>query len=199
MAHDPYTSATSDIDYYSLSGSTEPDMRQEFARFLDGSWPEVAKRQKGLLRQARRAASGKPLRCPCVDDLTKEPDKDIFCPICYGSSYYWDEEYIWYYKTLEGTDSSVALSPELEKPGLIDGKIVVFYIRYNTGVSEDDRIIEIALDTSGTPISPVRRTGVYRIGRLWEYRSDNGKLEYYKVFAFKENVKYLNAPTTGLI
>jgi hypothetical protein len=200
MAIDPYTLGTTSIGYFSLSsGSTEPDLRSEFNSFLAGGWPEISKQQKGLLRTFRRDSNNKLIVCPCVDNLTHEPDKDIFCPICNGSGYYWDETYIYFYRTLEQGDPKNALKDQQESPGLISGKVVVFYVRYDAVITEADRIIEIELDTAGEPETPLKRKVIYRIGRHWEYRSDNGRIEYHKVFAFKENVKYLNAPSSGLI
>jgi hypothetical protein len=83
MAQDPYTSGTPGADLYgSFSGTTEADMRAEFARTLDGGFPEVAKGQPGLLRRMRRDGSGNLIPCPCVDPITNEPDRDRHCHIC---------------------------------------------------------------------------------------------------------------------
>jgi hypothetical protein len=200
MAEDPYaTIPATTIFYPSPSGTTEPDMRTEFNRFLAGRWPEVSKQQTGLLRKFRRDSNDKLIPCPCVDTLTHEPDKDIFCPICMGSGYYWDEVYVYFYRVLEESDPSNALQNSQESPGLLSKKVVVFYIRYDAEITDDDRLIEIDLSDEGVPVTPLKRKKVYRIGRLWDYRSDNGRIEYYKAFVFMENVKYLNTPSHGSI
>jgi len=67
---------------YAYPRQTEPDMRKELGKMLDGVFPEVAKARPFILRKMRRDADGKKIACTCVDPNTKEPDKDTFCPFC---------------------------------------------------------------------------------------------------------------------
>lgn len=188
---DPYTSGSSTTNFYP-SGSlrTEPNMREEFNNTLAGNLPEIAKGQTGLLRSMSTTL------CPCVSDITQEPDKDIWCPICWGMGYYWDEQYLSFYKTLEKTDPSNASTSQTDI-GLISSDTVVFYVRYDEVINEDDRIIELQLDDDGSVSSPETRVSVYRIAKIWKYRADAAKLEYQKVFTYKEIVKHLNPPGYG--
>jgi len=78
--------------------------------------------------------------------------------------------------------------------GLLNVPLVVFYIRYSAAITEEDKVIQIDLDNDGSASSPTQRQAIYRVNSLWDYRSDNGKLEYWKAFAHEETVKYLNAP-----
>jgi len=176
---------------------SEPDMRQEFINTLDGSFPEEAKAQSGLIRAMRRDSDGALIPCGCVDNITNEPDKDRFCPICFGEGNMWDETEITLYRTLEDSDVDNATRHTLKEPGLINVPLVVFYIRYSTSITEDDKVIELVLGEDGTPEEPQQRRSVYRVNTAWDYRSDGGRLEYWKVFSYLEKVKYLNAPTYG--
>lgn len=181
-------------DFYGVS-QTEINMRKEFEHTLDGLTPEMAKGQPALLRTMRRDSNDKLTKCSCVDVLTKEPDKDRFCPICYGEGQLWDETEILTYRVLKNTLTENSLLDKLHSPGLIIIPVVVFYIRYTAEITIKDKVILIALEKDGTASIPKKRTEVYRIGEAWDYRSDNGKLEYWKLFARKESVKYLNKPS----
>ena len=180
--------------YGDVSGTTEPDMRQEIINTLDGKYPEVAKGKTALLRKFRLDSNGNKTLCSCIDAVTGEPDKDFFCPISAGERWLWDETKIKVYKVVTGIDSALAARDSLVSPGLLNIPIVVFYMRYDSGVTQDDKIVEIALDSAGTASSPLRRTAIYRIQTLIEYRADRGRIEYYKAACSKENVRYLNAP-----
>jgi len=198
MANPFYPKTTGNLNLYGTSTTgSEVDMRQELENLLDGYHPEIAKGQVALFRKMRRDSDGGLTACPCVDEVTNEPDKDRFCPICFGEGYMWDETEIDFYKVYEQSDTSNILKDKLHKPGLINQPLVVFYIRYSVEITKEDRIIEIQLDDDGTATDPMRRKRVFRIGNLWEYRCDNGRLEYWKVFGYPENVKYLNAPSLG--
>ena len=172
-------------------------MRDELEHTLDGFSPEVAKGQAGLLRVMRRNSDSSLTECPCVDPVTQEPDKDRFCPICFGEGWMWDEVSLAFYKIYEGSDSMNIQKDKLQKPGLLNQPFVVFYIRYSADITQEDKIIEIDLNDDGTTSDPMRRRRVFRIANLWEYRADNGKLEYFKAFCYLDNVKYLNAPSFG--
>lgn len=195
MARDLYSGRSTSINYYGdATLDTEPDMRLEFENTLDGFFPEIAKGQPGLLRKMRRTASGALIECPCLDPITKEPDKDRWCPVCFGEGFYWDETNIEFYRVLGGPLAKNVSAGHLIDPGLLNVPLVVFYIRYNTAITQQDKIIELVLNLDGSKAEPNKRLTVYRISRLWDYRSDHGKLDYWKVFASKEDVKYLNAP-----
>lgn len=179
----------------SANQGTEPDIRQELINTLDGCFPEVAKGETGLLRRMRRDSESSLIPCPCRSTLTGEPDKDRFCPVCFSEGYLWDESVINFYKTLEGADRQNTQLNYLSPPGLINVPLVVFYIRYNAAITKDDKVIQLVLDTEGDPVEPYQRRTIYRVEMVWEHRADNGRLEFYKVFAHLDNVKYINAPS----
>jgi len=190
-----YRRTTGNLNFYGSSTSgTEPNMRQELINTIDGLNPEVAKGQPGVLRKMRRDENNALIPCGCVHPITNEPDKDRFCPICFGEGYLWDEVSIEFYKMYEGSDTLNVLKDQLKKPGLINQPFVIFYLKYNADITREDKIVEINLNDDGTASDPMRRRRIFRIGTLWEYRADNGKLEYYKVFSYFDDVKHLNAP-----
>ena len=176
------------------SYGTEINIRSEFVHTMDGFAPEISKASVGLLRKMRRDQAGQLIPCPCVDPVTGEGDRDRWCPICYSSNYLNDEVFVQYYRTIAGLDTSNALRDKHTQPGLINIPVIVFYIRYDALITRQDSIIEILRDDEGEPVQPLQRTGIYQLGTLWDYRSDNGKLEYYKAFAHEATVKYMNAP-----
>jgi len=198
MPRNLWGSSTPGWQYYGDGSTitTEPNMREEFIHTMDGFYPEVAKKQTGLLRRMRRTTNnGLLIACGCVDSFTQEPDKDRWCPVCMGEGVLFDEELVTFYKTLEARPVANALRDTQIDPGLLNIPLVVFYIRYSAAITKDDKLIEITLDDNGDPVSPYVRRALYRIGTAWEYRSDNGKLEYFKVFTYREERKYLNAPS----
>jgi hypothetical protein len=165
-------------------------MRQELINTLDGSFPEIAKKQKAILRKIRT-----PLKdnvCACVSLLTKEPDKDHFCPYCMGEGYYWDESFIDVYKVDMTSEVGAALADKLRSPGLISSSLVIFYTRYSGTFTKNDKIIEIELDVEGVPVSPYQRHQLFRIGNPIDFRADNGRLEYWKLLCVSDERKFLN-------
>ena len=185
---------TSDNVYTGSVGGSEINIREEMIKTMDGFGPEISKAQYGLIRRARRDEWGQPVPCPCRDQTTGEPDKDRWCPICLGMGWMNDEVLVQFYRTVAGLDTSKSLRDKPTQPGLINIPIIVFYIRYDSLVTRLDQIVQLELDNSGQPIQPMRRIAIFTIGTVWDYRSDLGKLEYWKVFAHENTYRYINAP-----
>lgn len=180
------------IGYWDELGvSTEPDMRSEFIHTLEGFHPELAKGKLALLRRFRRNSQDRLTLCSCVDQVTGEPDKDAFCPISFSEKHLWDESEILVYQQIMEEN----LRSDSKPAGLLNIPASVFYIRYNEPVTEDDKIVEVALGFDGRPNRPFRRVAVYRIDQLVGLRAEGGRLEYWKAICMKEFVKFLNPPT----
>ena len=177
---------------YPSSGSTEPDMRKELKNTLEGHYPEIAKGQEALLRKMRLTPSGKLTKCPCVDPVTKEPDKDFFCPVCHGEGYLWDETYIKAYKILLKSDVGNVYREVVEAPGLQNSSMSVFFCKSKVNITAKDRIVELSLDKEGKVDTPFRRRALYRVVAAVDYRADNGRLEYWKLDCYEEKRKFLN-------
>lgn len=181
-------------NFYNTSRRTEPDMRQEFTNFLDGSFPEVAKKQVAILRKMRRDSDGNPIQCACVNSTTNEPDKDTWCPYCSNEGFYWDESFIEVYKIVLHSDVGNALNEDVVEPTLMNIPSSVFYLKATVRITDKDKIVELVLGANGTPVRPYRRRSIYRVGTLLDMRADEGKLEYWKATCFYEQHKYLNGP-----
>lgn len=195
MAIDYYGKKTSLINPYgSSSGNTEASMRDEMIDTLEGKYPEIAKGQTHLFRKMRRTSSGGLVPCPCVDVTTNEPDKDRFCPICYGEGNLFDESYILLYRILVAPDYGNSVRDKILPPGILNVPLAIFYTRYDELITEQDKIVLVNQNLDGTVVTPVRRRELYKIAAAWDYRADNGKLEYWKLFVHKEVVKYMNPP-----
>lgn len=171
---------------------TEPDIREELNRFLDGTWQEISKKQIALLRKMRRDDNENLIPCPCVDELTGEPDKDTFCAICHGEGKIWDEILVDVYSVELGSDIGKAIREDLIGPGLMNIPLMVFYMRSNVLVTKEDKMVELVRGQSGAPIRPYKRAQLYRINAEIDLRSDNGRIEYWKLDCYAEKRKFLN-------
>lgn len=171
---------------------TEPNMREELQRTFDGDFPEISKRQWGVLRSMRRDTNDKLIKCPCVDSITKEPDLDTYCPICGGEGNLWDENFMPLYKEIIRSDVGLAAKEDLIKPGLVNIQIITFYTTWEQDITKEDKVIELKLRPDGKAVIPYRRKRIYRIGTPIDLRSDNGKLEYWKLDCYEEDRKFLN-------
>ncbi len=185
---------------YSSSTGTEPNMRQEFLNTMTGRFPEVAKRQTHVLRKMRTDASSNLVKCACVDVLTKEPDKDTFCPICFGERYVWDEILMEGYKMVIRSSVGLATKESLIGPGLTNLAYVTFFFDYQLSLNlfpkgvSPDKIVEVTTNAAGKSIRPYQRDTIYRIGTAIDFRADDGRLEYWKLDCYEEQVKFLNGP-----
>jgi hypothetical protein len=168
----------------------EVDMRQEFLNMLFGTAQEVPKAQHGLLRRMRLDDKGVKIKCPCVDKTTHEADRDYYCAICLNERYMWDEYLIDYY-LVQPADMNDLASKEV---GLIPVGFGIFYLPYNIIINSNDKIAEINLDIEGNIVQPIKRTQIWQFTSVVPLRSDHARLEFIKIFARIEDVRYLNAP-----
>lgn len=172
--------------YNSGSIGKEISLRDELEATFDGTSLEIDKAQDGLIRKMRRDSSGVLIPCVCVHVDTKEPEKDRFCAICLGEGFLWDEINTDFYKAIK-TPRDV-----LFEPGLTQVSLMVFYMRYNTDITKQDKIIQLVLDAEGKKTSPVRRKNVFRIHNIETLRLDSGRIEFLKIVTYREDVRYLN-------
>lgn len=166
-------------EYY--SGGSEIDLRKELEGFLGGGTGEIPKQQKFVLRQIR-LINNKPIECSCVSPLTKEPDTDDQCPFCIGEGYFFDETWIYGYKRQFDGRASLINQFINFPPGMISIETKVFFLRYTVDIGRYDKIIELALDSSGAPIRPYKRKYIFRPETIVPLRSDNGRTEFLAVY-----------------
>lgn len=181
---------------YNLNKS-EPNMRQELINTFAGKFPEEAKAQSGAIRRMRREDNGSLIECPCIDEVTKEPDVDKFCPICWGEGFIWDEMLLNIYKVIIRSSVGLATKEDVIEPGLVNIPMVSFFATYDLDVDKQDKIIELVLNKDGTPLIPYKRERLYRIGTAIDFRADNAKLEYWKLDCYEEQRKFLNGVTNN--
>ena len=181
-------------DFYNISRRSEVDLRREMTNFLQGSYPEIPKKTPAVLRRMRRDSNDNLIECGCVDDVTHEPDKDTFC-WCFGEGYLWDEIFLDVYKVIVKSDVGNALKEAWLPPGLSNVPITLFYTDYAETITEDDKIVELRLNNAGEIVKPYKRIAIYRINTLFPFRADKGRLEFYKIATYQEDIKFLNGPT----
>lgn len=180
-----------DIFYSSVvTGSTEIDLRTEFNNTIYGKNPEIEKGQAGLLRRFR-LEDGARIKCPCVDVVTGEPDREIRCPVCLAEGYLWDETSLDFYHARVGTETSATAQDVLQKAGLMNTETEVFYIPSTFDLTETDKIVLLQLNKDGTVVTPNRRLYLYRIAELRPMRLDSGRLEFWKAYVYEDNNKFI--------
>lgn len=191
---------TRSFNPYDTLSRTEPNMREEFINMMSGKFPEIRKRQKYVLRKMRTDSNNDLIECACIDILTLEPDKDIFCPICFGERYIWDEVSVEGYKQVIQASVGLATKENLIGPGLTNLAYVSFFFDYQLDLNlfpknvTPDKIVELVTNIAGSPVRPFQRNKIYRIGTAIDFRADGGKLEYWKLDCYEEQVKFLNGP-----
>jgi hypothetical protein len=197
MAINYYRRSSSNISYYSSdASSSEPNIREEFIDTINGSSPEIAKGHYVIFRKATRDANNNVVHCECVDLITKEPDKDRWCPYCYSTGLMFTEEFIKAYSVIAGIPRTNAILNNTMPFGNSDLQYKVFYTMYDKDFTVYDRLIEVELDNEGNVVEPINRIHIFKIIRPYAYRLDNGKLEYWKIYITEEDVKWLNAPNS---
>jgi len=197
MGKDLYPSRTLDTTTSSYSSELWPlttsgseiDLRQAFYNRLYGSATEVAKGRVGLLRRMRLDKDSKRVVCSCVDEKTGEPDKDTYCPYCWGEGYLWDEEWITYYKVLVSSHEGLVRKNQAHKAGVSNTPFVFFYLEYQIAPTRYDKIVEVALDVDGNLATPYTREAIYPIATAEAFRSDNGRVEYWRMAVITDSVK----------
>lgn len=174
---------------------TEIDLREEFNNMFDGIYPEIAKAQPYLLRKFRRNEYQERLACSCVDSLTQEPDRDVFCPICHGEGFLWDEVLIQVYRKSTVGAGTGPLQDQMKQLGVQNIDLYSFWFKSHLDVTNQDKIVTVELDAGGNFREPLHRQELWRIGLLLDLRSDNGRLEFWQAFAYAEKRTFLNGPT----
>lgn len=177
--------------------SPELDLRQEFDFILNGSAMISSKGSFGLLRSINIDINGNLILCDCVDKVTKEADKDYYCPLCMGERYIWTETLIKFYRVSVSTsDHGTETVWDKNKPfGQMNIANHIFYLPFNTIIKVSDKIVDISLDIEGNIITPIKRQIIWKINDLTKFRGDRGRIEFIKVFCNNQDAKYLSVPT----
>ena len=176
--------------YPTSTTRSEVSVRDEFLNTLDGKGFEISKKSTGLLRSMQRDADNKLITCPCADP---EPDKDTFCPICFGEGFLWSEDWLDFY-SVEMSGQKNAVEEKFRSMGSEKTSMHIFYLRYDIVITKDDKIVTLSTDQDGKLTKPHRREHIFRLNTVYPLRLDNGRIEYFRVKSIEEDVKYLNHP-----
>ena len=181
----------------SVFGS-EIDLRGEINRMFSGSTQEIAKSHPVLFRRARRNTDGSVVACPCVDEMTREPDIDHPCPVCgpYGDGWLWDEEWVWCRRVyIRPSNTGFVSRDNWLDIGIANVSAIIFYFEYDISPTLDDRVVEVALDVEGEPIVPYVRNRIYRPETVDPHRSDNGRVEFFSMHCMqKDSIEVAGSP-----
>lgn len=171
--------------YPGLAGK-EIDLRKELNKMFTGSPSETPKGQIHILRRMRRAEGvdwvptreEELVRCDCVSSPTEEPDITYPCSLCDGEGWLFDEEFVLTY--LE--ERYEYIDTETRRPyGKAPVSLTFFYIEHYKDISRFDVLIEPQLDETGELISPVRIRRRHDIHMAQPFRSDEGRIEFWRV------------------
>ena len=172
--------------YPALSGTDtydgEINLREELRQMFHGSAQEVPKSHRVLLRRARRDSNDRTIACPCVDELTREPDLDNTCPVggpgCGG--YLWDEEWIDVRRVyIRPSNTGFVARNSYIEPGILNVQAMIYYLEYSTVPTILDSIIEMKVNSDGAPVVPYIRHRMYKPDTIIGHRGDNGRIEFY--------------------
>lgn len=170
-----------------FGATAEIDLRQEFDDLVLGGNTSIQHGHKLILRKMRRDESNSLVACVCKDSLTREPDPENQCPYCLGEGYYWDESWMTGYSTYVGADGGLSAKVRQLFPGTINVDYMIFYLRYDTDITYDDKIVELKLDTEGVPIVPYKREAIFKPQTIDKRRSDRGRIEYIRIFCREQD------------
>ncbi len=165
------------------------DLRREFYDFLHGSETELPKGHQGIFRRMRRDTTGKLIPCLCLDRITREPDKDSHCNYCGGAGYLWDEQWVTYYRQIIGITTSLANRQKYYEPGTASALLAFFFLEYNVMPTLKDFMIELKRDAEDTIILPYKREAMFTLNTVEAFKSDNGRIEYWRVAVNYDPVK----------
>ena len=176
---------------WNKSGVTEIDLRKEFDRTIDGGSPEISKGQTHMIRRFRKDSDGIKIKCHCVDKVTGEASRETVCPTCLGEGFIWDEFDIELYHAEVNTESQRSDRESLRKAGIMNTPLRVFYapVRYDD-LTRDDKVVLLVLDKEGDVVLPRKREAVYKVSTVLPMRLDNGRLEFWKINGYEDNIKF---------
>jgi len=166
------------------SSPNEINLRSEFDKLVFGAGGGTPHKKRVLIRKFR-LDDGIKKQCVCLSGLTREASLE--CPFCLGEGYYWDEKWSDCYSNYLGADAGQGNRKRNLAPGVIRVDYKIFYFRFDEEIKYTDKIIEVKLDIEGNPVVPYIREAIYNPQTIVENRADNGRLEYYTIYAREQD------------
>lgn len=140
------------------------NLREELDALLDEYGHYVL-----LQRSSRR------LRCRCWHEVRREGDPN--CPYCLGRGRVSriERHKVRYSSGLSTIQRPMATTLSPVGPSWVDGKL--FYFKHNVEVQTGDFIYEVGWSAKNKK-KPTHLISAYLINDVYEYRGDNGRIEY---------------------
>lgn len=175
------------MDFYPSTGAIEIDLRQEFHETLFGAHDEIPKGQIVIFRRMRRktgivypSEEADLLASPAVNPYTHQgPSSNYPDNWAFGEKFLFDDQLIKIYRSypvmVENMNNIIAISP-----GAIPTGVTYFYMEHWVMPSIYDKIVELVIDQDGIPVSPLKKFVKYSIKSAEKFRSDNGRICYWR-------------------
>ena len=179
------------IRQHTYTGGLELDLRKEMNRTLHGASDEIPKGALDILRRMRwKEGVVYPVTtadlqiCPCKSEsIQNEPDKDYPCDICFGEGYLFDDEIVVAYKTNRFEFQDVE---KYNRWGKNTIAMSFFYIESYRKPNRFDKLLEPVHTIDGKISSPIKILHTHAIHMSEEFRSDNGRVEFWRTSCFTD-------------
>jgi len=90
-----------------------------------------------------------------------------------------------YSKFISVVKSKFIGKEETADMGVFDYNTALFFFEHDSGITEDDELIEVRTDDRGEPIDPIEYLEKYSIKDVDPLRLEDGRVEFLKVYAAK--------------
>jgi hypothetical protein len=181
---------------YGVGSRNNINLRNEFKYLIDGTACEPQRGHWVLLRRMDTRQ-----RCSCWNEVGEgdlqftvdrrkydEPDKD--CEVCGGSGWIYAEELHKVRRRITTPSPGQGGLENQSDFALLHIPYIVYYFKHYVNPSDKDKIIEIENDADGNPVRPFVRGSIYNITMAEPFRELNGRIEYWRCAAKKEELRY---------
>lgn len=173
--------------YPNTMPDSEVDLREQMQALFYGTSSEIPKGQTVIFRKMRRKSGIVwPVEendleiTPAINSLTHQgptptyPDNWAF-----GEKFLFDDQLV---RTYHSRPIVVeAMNGTMPLPlGVVPLGTTYFYLEYWVMPSIYDKIIELVINEQGVPVSPIKQFMKYHIHSAEPFRSDNGRIEFWR-------------------
>lgn len=178
------------------SGGSDIDIRNEIITLLNGTNLDFGRGKWVILRRLLRDGNDRLIDCmQCKKKGYHVAQSNSVCDRCFGVGFIWKEEW---FKTFQWTGTRNSGGRSHEDAGTLDYETNIFYFSKDAKPRNGDRIIEVILDDEGNVPTPYIRKNSWYITLVTDHILDHGRLEYFRVLANDETVKYFGQPLNYL-